>query len=99
MPLSDKEALYNGRKEQFAEELKQVKSRLNGAALLRLVVFLATVAAVYFFHEPVGVGVIIALVGITIFLFLIRQFADLRENKERLIALVSINKTEAAATN
>ena len=98
MPTSDKKALYEGRRKQFSEELKQVKSRLEVAALLRLAVFLGTIVAVYFYHDTAAVGVGIALAGVVVFVLLIRQFADLRDNRDRLTALVALNQQEAAAT-
>lgn len=97
--LKDKEAVYHQRKADFGQQLQQVQSKLNQAAFARLLVFLATVLCIYFYHETTMQVAGILVLGIVVFVLLVRLFADQRQQRDRLKSLISINTHEAAATH
>jgi hypothetical protein len=87
---------YIKEKERFQKELQYLKKTLFKISILRLAIFLATFVGIYFFI-PNGYAVaIIAVVGLSIFVFLLVKNAKLQTEKEILVSKIKINSTEIA---
>ncbi len=85
---------YTQQSLQIEEQLKTTKKQLQLFGLYRLLVFLAIMAAIYFFwgNTPVMGSSIFA--GIVLFLWLIRRYANIKTKQRYFKALHAINMTE-----
>lgn len=90
---------YESEKQVYEIELSSLKKKLATSSTLRLFVFLGTILGVYFFFNNVGIAIGFAIVGISIFLYLISKHIDLQYKKNLTKALLKINKTEILVLN
>ena len=65
------EKFYKTEKELFEKELSSVKRKLTIFSTLRLFTFLATAIGIYFFFWNVQWVILIAIAGITLFIYLV----------------------------
>ncbi|NER12776.1 DNA mismatch repair protein MutS [Leptobacterium flavescens] len=85
---------YTAQKELYKEKLTKTKKRLAGLSVLRILVFVATIAGVYFSFDQAKLPLIIGVAGIGLFLFLVSKYTDIQYEKNKLKELVSLNKRE-----
>ena len=87
-------AFYKDRKNKYEQDRKKLSGKLAVSSILRLLVFLALCAAIYFFYDQVQI-VIPAVIGcLALFIFLISRHSGLKREKDKMEALISINETE-----
>ena len=87
-------AFYEEQLVKFRKELSEVKKKLNVSSTIRLLVFLATGAGVYFTigNTQLLIGCILA--GIIAFLFLVTRHSKMQAERDLIKALVLRNETE-----
>ncbi|SDQ23450.1 MutS-related protein [Flagellimonas zhangzhouensis] len=91
--MKDLKQFYTQQREKHTTHLQEVKKRLGLLATVRLAVFLALVAGIYFFWGASFVfGIFV--VGMALFLYLVARFVNLKKEKAYLERLVAINQTE-----
>lgn len=62
--------------------------------MLRLLIFLALCALIYFFYDQVQVVIPAVVACLALFIFLISRHSGLKREKDKMDALISINETE-----
>lgn len=92
--MNDPKAFYNQQIEKYQRHLDAASKKLGLSSLLRLLIFLALVYAVYHFWGNVSVLVPVLLVGVAIFLFLVSRHSDLKYERDRYRELININQIE-----
>ena len=92
-------SVYETEQRSYNSTLSRVKKQLIASSLLRLFVFLITLAFAYFFFENTKLLIAIVLVGIAIFLYLVSRHTNLQFKRNKLIALVEINEAELKILN
>ncbi len=90
---------YKTEKQNFEQELSKIKKQLLTSSMLRLLVFGLIAFSIYYFFGNSKVIMPIILGGIAIFLFLISKHTNLVHKKQKLQALIHINKTEIDVIN
>ena len=84
----------NNQLEKHKSKAKQLFKTLSLFILLRLTVFALTVAGIYFTFNQWQVATVIAVVGVSIFLYLLSKYKDLKGERARYKRLVKINEIE-----
>ena len=90
---------YQTQKQNFEQELSVIKKQLLTSSMLRLLVFGLIAFGIYSFFGNSKILMPIILGGIAIFLFLVSKHTNLVHKKQKLQALVHINKTEIDVIN
>jgi len=92
--MQELQSFYNGEIEKYTKELSQIKKLLFASSMLRLAIFIVAGFAIYltFGNTKLVLGVV--LVTIVLFLFLVTRHSGLQYKRDRLLALLDINKTE-----
>ena len=92
--MQELQSFYNGEIEKYTKELSQIKKLLFASSMLRLAIFIVAGFAIYltFGNTKLVLGVV--LVTIVLFLFLVTRHSGLQYKRDRLQALLDINKTE-----
>lgn len=85
---------YNQQIEKYQRHLDAASKKLALSSLLRLLVFLALVYAIYYFWGNISILVPVLLLGIAIFLYLVSRHSDLKYERDKFRELININKTE-----
>jgi ABC-type multidrug transport system fused ATPase/permease subunit len=85
---------YKERKDKLSELLVQVKRQLWVSSMLRLAVFILAIFGVYLFYDNSNYILLIILSAAILFLFLVSRHTDLNYQKNKFLALISINETE-----
>jgi len=92
--MTEAEEFYSSHQAKYTDLKKQISKKLVISSTLRLIVFLAICAIIYFFFGNINIILPAAVVLIAAFLFLISRHSDLKKQKDKLEALVGINKLE-----
>ena len=87
---------YQQQLQKFADAGAKIKKQLLISSLLRLAVFCLAAAAIYIFFGNVKAILAIVLAAAILFLYLITRHSNLQYNRDRIQALIAINKTEIA---
>ncbi len=87
---------YRQQIELYNLKLAQAQKKLWVSSVLRFVVFSSAILGVYFFRSNVGTALIIGAVALMIFLFLLSRHTSLQHRRNRLNALLEINRVEIA---
>ena len=92
-------SFYNDQISNYEAQMGKVKNLLWGSSMIRLATFLIAVFGVYLAlgNTKWIVGIIMAT--IIVFLFLVSRHTDLQYRRDRLLALIKINKTEIEVLN
>ncbi len=90
---------YKSEKQFFEKELSSLKKKLATSSTIRLIVFLAISFGIYFFFKNTNIVIGIAIIGITLFLYLIIKHTDLQLKRDLTKALLKINETEIQVQN
>ncbi|MGB3775876.1 MAG: DNA mismatch repair protein MutS [Leeuwenhoekiella sp.] len=94
-PISE----YNKNIQEHSEQLGAIKKKLLTSSTVRLVVFLAACAGIYFSWGNTELIIAIVIVFIALFLFLVSKHSDLQYKRDFLAQLVTINATEIKVLN
>ena len=92
--MTEAEEFYSSRQAKYSDLKNQISKKLVISSTLRLSVFLAICATIYFFFGNINIILPVAVVLIAVFLFLISRHSDLKKEKDKLEALIGINKLE-----
>ena len=92
--MTKAEEFYTSRHAKYSELKKQISKKLVLSSTLRLIIFLAACASIYFFFGNINILAPLILTEIAIFLYLISRHSDLKKEKEKLGALIGINEQE-----
>ena len=92
--MTKAEEFYSSRQAKYSELKKQISKKLAFSSTLRLIVFLAICASVYFFFGNITILLPLGIALIALFIFLISRHTDLKKEKAKLAALININKLE-----
>ena len=85
---------YNKQLKKHQLDVKNYKKKLIELSLVRFLVFLVTVFSVYFSFQQIQVASSIGIVGLAIFLFLLKKYSKIKSEKELSEALITINEEE-----
>ena len=97
--MNNPESFYTNRLQQYTRELQQEKHRSYVVALLRLLVFILLVSALYMYHQSAGQILLVFLIWIPFFLFLVSKSADISQKINKLKELIDLNETELKVLN
>ncbi len=97
--MQDPIEFYESEKHIFEKEYSSLKKKLATSSTLRLAVFLGTSMGLYFFFNDTNVALVIAIIGITIFLYLVSKHTDLQHKRDLTKALIKINTIELNVLN
>ena len=90
---------YKSEKDFFQQQLSSIKKKLTVFSTLRLFVFLGTAFGIYFIFGNTQLTILVAIVGISAFLYLVSKYSDLQENRDLCKKLIDINETEIKVLN
>ena len=92
--MPEPKSQYQKNIQEYNEQLSTVKRKLITSSSIRLVIFLAACAGIYFAWENMQIVLAIIIVFIVLFLFLVSKHSDLQYQRDFLKELIRINNTE-----
>ncbi|MBT8204220.1 MAG: DNA mismatch repair protein MutS [Eudoraea sp.] len=95
--MQDPNEYYSRRLTELKAEKKKLSGQLFRYSLLRLLVFLSVLFALYFFYGEVQLLIGLGLLALVVFVFLVMRFNHLQFQKQKCDALIQLNETELAA--
>ena len=93
--MTEAKKFYSSRQATYSELKKRISKKLAFSSTLRLIVFLAICAAIYFFFGNITILLPLVITLLAVFIFLISRHTDLKKGKAKLSALIDINEREA----
>ncbi|MFT6500652.1 MAG: energy-coupling factor transporter ATP-binding protein EcfA2 [Crocinitomicaceae bacterium] len=87
---------YHNKANELQTSIAALRKRLIAFSMLRLGVFFAIIAAVYFFYGNFMMISISSAVGLFLFFFLVTRFSDLKNKQRYLNSMLKINQLELA---
>ncbi len=75
-------------------QLKKLRQKLVTSSMMRLAVFIAIIAGIYFGYESTQIVIGSILIGIALFLFLITRHSKLSYHRDKYQKLIAINQLE-----
>ncbi|WP_067144837.1 MutS-related protein [Pseudotamlana agarivorans] len=85
---------YKKHLEIYQTEVKSLLKKMTSLSLLRLTVFVATGFGVYFLFNYWQMAVVIGVLGLSVFLFLLLKYTNVKREREFHKALVALNESE-----
>ncbi|MFH6602479.1 DNA mismatch repair protein MutS [Maribacter algicola] len=92
--MHDLHSFFQERINKYDGHLAKVKQNLSGSSLLRLLVFIVTVFGIYLSWGNIKLILAILIPGMALFLYLVSRHTDLQYQRDKLLALIDLNKTE-----
>ncbi|MHA7841966.1 MAG: MutS-related protein [Winogradskyella sp.] len=92
--MEDSVTFYRSQLENHSSEAKRIYKKMSLLSLLRLVVFGLTGFGVYLTFQNWQLVLVIAVLGIAVFLFLLSRYTDLKTKRQLHKRLVVINEDE-----
>ncbi|WP_055411754.1 MutS-related protein [Nonlabens sp. YIK11] len=92
--MKELRSIYEARVEGFSLSRKRYNQQLRISGVVRLLVFIAVVAGIYFFWSSTLTAVLIAVGGIALFLYLVSRHEDLKKKRNYYEELLRINEQE-----
>src|SRR5688572_12210102 len=93
-------SIYLEEKKKFEDQLATLKKKQSLFGWLRLgIVIITTIIAFYLFSSSILFGVIIVIIGITLFLFIVSLDTDNNNQIENRRLLIRINQEEIDSLN
>jgi len=92
--MTDPKTYYKKQLQKHNIEVSKLKKQLTSLSLFRLLIFLATAFAIYLTFNTWQIAAIIGVLGLSVFLFLLSKYTDLKAKRNLHQALVSINEEE-----
>jgi len=92
--MSNPLSYYKKHLEIYKVEVQKLYKKMTGLSTLRLVVFVATGSGIYLTYSQWQVAVLIAVIGIAVFLYLLSKYNDVKAERQFNQALVAINEDE-----
>ncbi len=87
-------AFYTHLLHEHLEDYNGIKGRLRLLSTSRLIAFVGTLLMIYFFREDAKLAAIFSVIGMGLFLFLVRYYEDTKTKFRLVHALVKINGRE-----
>lgn len=78
----------------YKAQAQKLHKKMTALSLYRLIVFVAMVFGVYYLYGQWQIALIIAVVGMALFLYLLSKYNDVKAQKQFHEALVKINEAE-----
>jgi len=97
--MPDPRQHYQENISQYNDQLSGVKKKLLTSSTIRLVIFLAACAGIYFGWDNMQIILAVLVVFIVIFLFLVSKHSDLQYQRDFLQELIRINTIEIKVLN
>ncbi|MBS9462165.1 DNA mismatch repair protein MutS [Flagellimonas sp. 389] len=97
--MEDPISFYKERKRMFEAQLQKNKKSLYLISMLRLLVFVTTIFLVYLFFNQAILASTIAIIGVSLFLFLLKKYVAHKAEQTLNKALKTINEEEIAIGN
>ncbi|PHN94521.1 DNA mismatch repair protein MutS [Maribacter sp. 6B07] len=85
---------YTTKVNGFEKQIEALNKQLFTFSILRLLIFLGTIVAIYFASVDAKYVIGVLCVGIPLFLFLVSKYTNLKQQKSKLEALTEINAVE-----
>lgn len=85
---------YKSQVKLYTSQVKILNKKLILLSAYRLLIFLATIAGIYLFFKQWQMALIIGAIGITLFLFLLSKYTNLKATRDLNKALVNLNEEE-----
>ncbi|WP_437371184.1 MutS-related protein [Maribacter litoralis] len=92
--MDNLQQFYTNKVKGFSTQIEALNKTLFTFSLLRLVIFLSTIVAIYFASVNAKYVIGVLCLGIPLFLFLVSKYSNLKHQKEKLEALKDINTVE-----
>ncbi|VXB68975.1 MutS-related protein [Maribacter litoralis] len=92
--MDNLQQFYTNKVKGFSTQIEALNKTLFTFSLLRLLIFLGTIVAIYFASVNAKYVIGVLCVGIPLFLFLVSKYSNLKHQKEKLEALKDINTVE-----
>tara|TARA_R110002051_G_scaffold153510_5_gene225949 strand:+ start:23306 stop:25078 length:1773 start_codon:yes stop_codon:yes gene_type:complete len=92
--MDNLQQFYTNKVKGFSIQIEALNKTLFTFSLLRLLIFLGTIVAIYFASVNAKYVIGVLCVGIPLFLFLVSKYSNLKHQKEKLKALKYINTVE-----
>ena len=92
--MDNLQQFYTNKVKGFSIQIVALNKTLFTFSLLRLLIFLSTIVAIYFASVNAKYVIGVLCVGIPLFLFLVSKYSNLKHQKEKLEALKDINTVE-----
>ncbi|TYA60073.1 MutS-related protein [Formosa maritima] len=92
--MNNPNTFYKNQLEKHQQDLKKFSKKLIGMSSLRLLVFLITVPGIYLTFNMWQVALGIGIIGISLFIFLLSKYTDVKRLRDVSKALVTINEDE-----
>lgn len=87
-------SFYKSQLEKYNLKVKALNKKLIGLSSTRLIVFIVTCLAIYFFFNQWLIAAPIAITGASIFIYLLSKYTDIKHERNLNKALVLINEEE-----
>ncbi|SCY40309.1 MutS domain V [Nonlabens sp. Hel1_33_55] len=87
-------SIYEARVERFSLSRKRYNQQLRISGVVRLLVFVAAVAGIYFFSNSWQIVTVFVIAGIAGFLFLVARHENLKKTRNYYDALQQLNEQE-----
>ncbi|SFU58297.1 MutS domain V [Pustulibacterium marinum] len=97
--MKQSETYYQDNIAKYTDEIQAVNKKLSRLSIIRLVVFLITAAAVYFLWGEWKWLILAVVLGLGILLKLVARYADIKERKKFLEAVLALNEKEISIAN
>ncbi|TDT46801.1 MutS-like protein [Maribacter spongiicola] len=97
--MNNLEEFYAQKVKGFETQIEALNKKLFTSSILRLLIFLGTIAAVYFASVSAKYVIGVLCVGIPLFLFLVSRYTNLKHQKAKIAALKDINAVELQVLN
>ncbi len=92
--MQDPRPKYEENLIRYHEQLSKIKKRLTTSSMIRLVIFLAACAGIYFAWGNMQLLIAIVIVAVVLFIFLVSKHGDLQYRRDFLQELIRINEVE-----
>ncbi|MGB5417230.1 MutS-related protein [Algibacter sp.] len=97
--MNTPQSYYQEHLEKYQSEAKKHFKQMTALSTLRLLVFVATGFGIYFFLQHWQLAVLVAVLGIAIFIYLLSKYTDVKGQRDFNKALVEINEDEIKITS
>ncbi|SEB83531.1 MutS domain V [Maribacter dokdonensis] len=97
--MNNLEEFYTTKVNGFEKQIEELNKQLFTFSILRLLIFLGTIVAIYFASVDAKYVIGVLCVGIPLFLYLVSKYTNLKHQKSKLEALKEINAVELKVLN
>ena len=92
--MNTPESYYKAQLEKHQKEVKQLYKQMTGLSSLRLLVFIIATVSVYFTFNKWKIAILIAIIGIAVFVYLLSKYTDIKAKRTLHKSLIAINEAE-----